>query len=279
MQSGIFNRLVARARERARLTAASGALIAVVIPASVVLLAFAGAPRPSGSGQPRYDRDPVAVAPVAQDPSPSPVPVVAATAVPPPPVQLPFLGLGAAGPAGPAIAPRPGSLVSVPEVGLRIGVVDYTDCSGNTPMTRSSAVHFMCTSKSVPTLMGHNPGVFTPLTRARGGEHVHYQHDGIDQVFVISEIHRVAPDQAAAYSQDDSYPHAVLATCAEPDSSAYWVFIAVPEGSLQTASTRQPTPAPASQSDNPGSASRPTPSPTPAGTTLPGGITLPPPPR
>jgi len=273
-----LTKFVSRAGARARLAAAA-AVIAVAIAASFVLLAPSAAPHARENGRPAFDREPVAIAPVVEDPSPSPVPTVAADMGMPGSVQLPFLGLGASAPAARATAPRPGSSVSVPEVGLRVGVVDYTDCSGSTPMTRSSAVHFMCTSLAVPTLMGHNPGVFTPLTRVHGGEHVHYQHDGIDQVFVISEIHRVPPDQASAYSQDDSFPHAVLATCAEPDASAYWVFIALPEGSSQTASSRRPNPGPASQPDNPGSVPRPTPSPTPTGTTLPGGITLPPPPR
>ena len=274
MPSGFVNSLLIRARRRATLVAGAAAVL-LVVPAALVLTTPPTRAAASHTGGAHSE---VAIQPAVEAPVPSPT---AVPELPPTPYRLPLLGTapsnGAPGP-----APRAGSFISVPAVGLQIGVVDYTDCNGTTPMTRSSAVRFGCTPAAVTTLVGHNPGIFTPLTRAQTGDRVHYQHDGVDDVYVISEIHRVTPQQAASYSQDGSYTHAVLATCAEPDSSAYWVFIALPDGAIHTASASQQAAAPPASkpasTPPPQSHPSPTPSPTPAGTTLTGGITLPPPP-
>ena len=111
---------------------------------------------------------------------------------------------------------------------MQVSVVDYGDCTGNTGMTRVAAVHYLCTPGSVTTLIGHNPGVFTPLLRTHAGDIVSYSAGGVSQDFVIGNPVRVSPSQAAEYTQDSSYAHMVLTTCAEPDSSTYWVFIARP---------------------------------------------------
>lgn len=221
--------------------------------------------------------------PVADAPAPAPAqPEAAAVAAPPANVvHLPLLGGGSTSSSAPPPLARPGSFISVPAVGLRVAVADYTDCSGDTAMTRATAVHFTCSPNHVTTIVGHNPGVFTPLTHSHTGDEVHYQHDGVDEAWVISEVHRVSPQEANAYSQDNSYTHAVLATCAEPDSSAYWIYIAVPQGTSHVSGGTQ---ASASAPGNPAAppqsvAPSPRASPSPAGTTLPGGITVPPPPH
>ena len=275
MHSGTFQALMTHARQRLVIVA-GGTAVVLAIPAMLLLTT---PPARAAAGHAVAVRAQVAVEPVVEDPAALPT---AAPELPPTPYRLPLLGNGNVS-AGPAPVARAGSSISVPAVGLQVSVIDYSDCNGSTPMTRTAAVRFGCTPPTVTTLVGHNPGVFTPLTRTQGGEQVHYQHDGVDDVYVISEIHRVSPEQAAAYSQDGSYTHAVLATCAEPDSSAYWVFIALPQGPVhsagaprqagsQPASKPAPTPPPANPQPSP------TPSPTPSGTTLPGGITIPPPP-
>ncbi|GAC1334322.1 MAG: hypothetical protein NVSMB17_15810 [Candidatus Dormibacteria bacterium] len=262
------------------------AVLTAAIPATVVM----SSPRARAAAAPTAPLPgPAGVASAVASPIPGPAAAEPAADVAPTTVRLPFLGTNPTGGSGPAPQPRAGSSISVPAVGLAVGVVDYSDCSGNVEMTRTSAVHFLCGPATVTTLVGHNPGVFTPLTRSHTGDRVRYQHDGVEEGFVIAEIHRVSPQQAAAYSQDSSYPHAVLATCAEPDSSAYWIYIATPDGaSGPTASRPAADPAPGSAAAappaQPQAPPRPAPSPSPSpspsgGTTLPGGITLPPPPH
>ena len=218
---------------------------------------------------------------VAADASPSAMPATGDAPAPGVPVHLPSLNLSGTD-SGPAPTPRPGSRILVPSVGLQVGVVDYSDCSGDTPMTRVSAVLFGCTPSAVTTFVGHNPGVFTPLLRTQTGDHVFYQHDGVQDAWIITARYRVSPQDASTYAEDGSYQHAVFATCAEPDSSAYWIFIATPVGG----STGNPASSQAAQAQGsqPGSghpASHPSPAPSPSptpGSSLPGGVTLPPPP-
>jgi hypothetical protein len=147
---------------------------------------------------------------------------------------------------------------------LNVGVVDYDDCSGNTPMTRANAVHYLCAPATVTAFVGHNPGVFTPLLRTHPGDRVRYQHDGIEVEYIIGAGRRVSPQEAVAYSQDASYVHAVFATCAEPDSSAYWVYLATPvnsQGSAQAGSQGSPATAPAGGGSHPSPSPSPTPTP------------------
>ncbi len=165
---------------------------------------------------------------------------------------------------GPAPIPRPGSALRVPSVGLDVGVVDYGDCSGNTPMTRANAVHFLCTPSTVVAFVGHNPGVFSPLLRTQAGDRVTFVHDGVSDVYVIGGAHRVSPQEAAADTQDGSYAHMVLATCAEPDSSAYWVYLAMPLSS-PGGSPGKPPPSPSGGNPRPAPAPSPTSSPSGGG--------------
>jgi sortase (surface protein transpeptidase) len=117
--------------------------------------------------------------------------------------------------------------LAVPSVGLRIPVVDYRDCSGLEPMTRATAVQYTCTPDEVLALMGHNPGVFTPLLRTHPGDRVIYSDGLVQSIYEIRSAARVSPDAASRAGQDGSFPHMLLATCAAPDASSYWIFIAV----------------------------------------------------
>jgi hypothetical protein len=180
-------------------------------------------------------------------------------------VRLPQFG--GPEPTGPPPAPRPGARILVPSVGIQLAVVDYNDCTGNTAMTRVSAVRFNCTPAPVTQFVGHNPGVFTPLLRTHAGDRAIYQHDGVQDIFILRSPRRVSPQEAAQYSQDGSFAHALFATCAEPDSSAYWVFVADPLSGAASTPARAPKQSQATPPANP----RPSPSPNHPGTTPVGG--------
>jgi hypothetical protein len=171
--------------------------------------------------------------------------------------RLPRLGPGGPDVSAPA---GPRSWISVPSVHLGVAVVDYDDCTGNTPMTRSAAVHYLCSAQPVTVLVGHNPGVFSPLLGTHAGDLVTYRDQSGQRTLRLNSPVRVPPEQAALYAQDGSYTHMVLTTCAAPDSSSYWVFIAVPaDGATNAAPPPGSGPGPGA----PAPAPPPEPSPTP----------------
>lgn len=117
----------------------------------------------------------------------------------------------------------------MPSVGISIPVVDSADCSGATPLTRTAAARDVCTPPAVTALIGHNPGVFTPLLRTHPGDSVVYEPaSGGSQRFSIQDPSGLSPQQAAVITQDSSFRHLVLLTCAVPDGSAYRTFLATP---------------------------------------------------
>lgn len=240
--------------------AARPANAALAIGVAVALGASTAIALPSGRLPPRSGHvsiaEPALAAPEPSG-SPSPQPQGSPTSV-----RLPLFGGDQA--TGAIPIPRPGSALRVPSVGLQVAVDDYGDCTGDTPMTRSDAVHFLCTPAAVVALVGHNPGVFSPLLHTQPGDRVSYLHDGVADVYVIGAGHRVSPQEAAAYTQDGSYAHMVLATCAEPDSSAYWVYLATPLGS-SGGSQGSPAPSPSASSPRPSPQPSPTPSPSGGG--------------
>jgi hypothetical protein len=163
----------------------------------------------------------------------------------------PLARLPGLGPAVPDAAPPPGPRghLTVPSVGLSVAVLGYDDCTGRTALTRSAAVHDHCTPAAVTALVGHNPGVFTPLLSTHDGDILLYRTEaGVDRTYRLRGAPvRDSPTAAAAATQDSSFAHMVLATCAVPDSSSYWVFVAVPVdgGPGSTAAAPPPTTAPA----------------------------------
>ena len=114
-------------------------------------------------------------------------------------------------------------------VGLGVQVGHYTDCSGTRALPRDQAQIFDCAAPGVLAILGHNPGVFTPLVRARLGERVDYwDGEGHRLAFTINEVHRVNLTETWTYIQDGSRPHLVLVTCALPDGSVDWIMVAEP---------------------------------------------------
>ena len=98
------------------------------------------------------------------EPYPAPVaPAVAAAAAPAPAGPAPAAHVAPLSPAAPPSAPVSyrSRLVSADGT-LNTGVSYYSDCSGHTVLTRSSAAIDTCVGGRT-YFVGHNPGVFTPL--------------------------------------------------------------------------------------------------------------------
>ncbi|HEX3605416.1 MAG TPA: hypothetical protein VH134_05805 [Candidatus Dormibacteraeota bacterium] len=167
-------------RSRLRGSLVTAAATAVVVSASLAGASHAAVTGPVAALPPAAlmspdARDamlgPVAVAPTAPA---APAPVTAPA--PAQPVPVPVQALAAA-PAVVAVVPavvRPAAplvrnlLVSA-DGSLRTGVGTYSDCSGNTPLTRVVAAIDTCIGG--PTyFVGHDPGVFTPLMSMSVGE-------------------------------------------------------------------------------------------------------------
>ena len=261
------------------------AALGVALPLGTSMAMASAAHHGSAPHQASVSLAPPALADLAPSPGSSGLAGGAASGSMAPGSTVRFPMFGGQDSAGPPPAARPGSRLTVPSAALEVAVVDYGDCAGNTPMTRVSAVHFLCTPSAVTAFVGHNPGVFTPLLKTHAGDHVYYQHDGVQDEYILGAARRVSPQDAAAASQDSSFTHAVFATCAEPDSSAYWIFIATPSqvggGPARPSSGSAPQ-QPAPNRPQPA----PSPSPSPGGTPggagggggLPGPVQVPSPP-
>ena len=111
--------------------------------AAVEALEMTARPAPVVSAEPTPPPTPVPTAIPTLAPTPRPT----AKPTPPPPTAPP--------------APPRNRLVSR-DGRLNTGVTTYSDCSGNTPLTHSSAAIDTCVT-DVTYFVGHNPGVFTPL--------------------------------------------------------------------------------------------------------------------
>lgn len=115
--------------------------------------------------------------------------------------------------------------LEVPSVRLSLGVTTYDDCQGSEPLTRVTAARNSCAPPTVPFLMGHNPGVFSPLVGARVGDGVSYwDGSGSEHDFRLTSIDRVPQNQVWEHSGAPAKPHLVMITCAVADGSVDWVF-------------------------------------------------------
>jgi hypothetical protein len=119
--------------------------------------------------------------------------------------------------------------VEIPDVQLGVSVADYADCAGRQPLQRSTAARDRCMAAPLVWLVGHNPGVFTPLLGLnRGGEVDYWDSSGDPQRYDVVDIKRLSAFAAASYATDHGHPHLVLQTCAVPDGSEVWLFFAEP---------------------------------------------------
>lgn len=64
--------------------------------------------------------------------------------------------------------------------GLSTGLTNYTDCTGRTPLTSAAAALDTCVTDRT-YVVGHNPGVFTPLLQYQPGDVITF-HNGAGQV-------------------------------------------------------------------------------------------------
>ncbi|MEA2682433.1 MAG: branched-chain amino acid transport system ATP-binding protein [Chloroflexota bacterium] len=72
-------------------------------------------------------------------------------------------------------------------VGIRIPVVDYRGLFGPRANDTCDCGPAHCTPDTVLALMGHNPGVFTPLLRAHPGDRVIYSDGALQSIYEIQE--------------------------------------------------------------------------------------------
>ena len=173
----------------------------------------------SAHGQFPIPADAAPPIPVAVDlpkpPPPAPLPVVPATPPPSAPVADPFSAAHS-------------NWVMVPSVGVSVGVGSYTDCTGGSPVPHGIAARDWCAPASTVYLLGHNPGVFTPMPGVRPGALVRYwDASGNATTYAVRSVTQRS-------RQDDSEanvpgpPHLDFQTCANADGSIVWIIIAYP---------------------------------------------------
>jgi len=162
------------------------------------------------------------IAPSPNEPHPPPRPPAPSVATPHRPVLAPRQR--------PSILPvERHDWLSVPSVSLSVGLADYRDCTAVTPLTRVSGARDWCVPEDVTLLIGHNPGVFTPLAGAReGAAALYWDHMGHETEFRIQAVSRLSKADADARSQEGSPRRLIMITCAVPDGSLVWMLVAVP---------------------------------------------------
>jgi hypothetical protein len=167
-----------------------------------------------------YDDPPLPVATPRPTPPPAPPP-------PPPPPPVPRV----APPPAPAIdyfsAPHT-NWVMVPSVGINVAVGSYTDCNAGTPVPRGIAARDWCAPASTVYLLGHNPGVFSPLPGVQPGALVRYwDANGLATTYAVRSVTRQSiNNDTEMYTPGP--PHLDFQTCANADGSMLWIVIAYP---------------------------------------------------
>jgi hypothetical protein len=116
----------------------------------------------------------------------------------------------------------------VPAVGLSQSIVDYRDCTGQVPVPRDSGARDWCSAADRVWLVGHNPGVFTPLLNTHTGDLVRYWDNNgsasTNRIVSIQTVLRTAGPACIG----ESDPGLVLQTCAVLDGSVDWIYRTVP---------------------------------------------------
>jgi hypothetical protein len=159
-------------------------------------------------------------------PVPTPAPTQAAT---PAPTQVPVVERAASvpvvAPTPPVARPLPAPVVrhnwlKSGDGSLDTGVGVYSDCSGATELTHTSAAIDTCVA-GPPYFVGHNAGVFTPLMHMGVGSIITY-YDGD----AVAHAWRVVSVRASWRSADGVPPPT------QPDVVAQFQTCAVPDGSI-----------------------------------------------
>jgi hypothetical protein len=165
------------------------------------------------------------VVPAAPAPAPAP-------ATPPrPPVQA---AAPAPRPHGPTAAELAwgqshSNWLASPAADLSVGLLDYRDCGGSTPLPHTSAARDWCPASDVVYLVGHNPGTFTPLLHLHPGDLIRYwDPSGAATTYRLDHVDRVAAARGSDYMADSSRPHLTMQTCVDASATQYWMFVAYP---------------------------------------------------
>ena len=206
-----------------------------VVPAIITTLAIGGIVASTGFASAGDETTSGAAAsvhdqlPIAADAAP---PVAVATDLPKPPPPPP---------PPPPVAPPPppapvvnafdlphSNWVMVPSVGINVAVGSYTDCNGFAPVPHGIAARDWCAVASTVYLIGHNPGVFTPLPGVHVGALVRYW-DAAGHAFT----YKVTSVTLQSRSNDSEImtpgpPHLDFQTCANADGSMIWIVTAYP---------------------------------------------------
>jgi hypothetical protein len=215
--------------------------VATAAPASVAAVQLTGSSSTAGprtvalsTGLTRAHLDASAAGMPSPSPLPTPAPVVTPTPVP---VRQLAASTPVPAPPPPAATPRPlpppppavlRNLLVSADGTLRTGVGVYTDCSGDTPLTRSESAIDTCIPGPL-YFVGHNVGVFTPLMHMGAGSVITY-YDGS----ATAHRWRVVSVRAAWHSADgvpqptEGDVVAQFQTCVVPDGSIDRILDVVP---------------------------------------------------
>lgn len=126
--------------------------------------------------------------------------------------------------AGHALALRSSPATTAPAasapVALRLpAAVPYRDCTGVTPLTRTTVYRDTCLSGVY--LVEHNPGAFTPLLSFRVGSEVSYE----GRTYTIRSVALRTP--SAQWAEAQAHPAALtLQTCVNDAAGSVWVLTA-----------------------------------------------------
>lgn len=119
--------------------------------------------------------------------------------------------------------------VEIDSVGINKSVVDYTDCNGIADPSMVNVSRDWCMNENAIYLVAHNPGIFTPLLKAKVGDTVIYRDSyGHESTFKIQKIFLNSRTNAQFLYEDSSSLHLYLQTCAIPDGSVDWIYRADP---------------------------------------------------
>jgi len=132
-------------------------------------------------------------------------------------VAQPVIAAGRQSPAGASANTAQPDLATAGPVFSLPHALTYADCSGATPLARTTIYRDTCMPGVY--LVAHNPGPFTLILQLQVGARVSYQ----GHVFAI--ISRALMTPAAQWNQAQRHPaDLTLQTCAGDALSRVWVF-------------------------------------------------------
>ncbi len=204
-------------------------LLALSLPVAALAAAAHAAASPTHAVEPFValaPSHPAAVeAATTATPSPTVPPTLAPTPAPTPiPTVVPAPPRTAAPPTSPPAPPPPprNRLISA-DGKLNTGVGIYSDCSGATPLTHSSAAIDTCVTGRT-YFVGHNPGVFTPLLSEGVGSIITWYDGG-------GSIHRLRIVAVRTWQSANGVPPMVngsvvaqFQTCENLSGSEDWIY-------------------------------------------------------